>query len=110
MSSTRRLRSSRTERLRPTRSSSSFRRRRPTSSACEVSESELCASPSSQTELCEHTIGSATRARGQTTPFSGALESLAERAVPSWPHRKRHFHLLVFADLSTQARSGYGKL
>jgi hypothetical protein len=68
------------------------------------------ASPSSQTELCEHVVGTTMRARGQTTSYPGALESLAERAAPSWPHRKRHLHLLVFADLSTQARSGLGKL
>src|ERR1700733_4050455 len=50
------------------------------------------------------------RARGETTPYPGALESLVERAAPSWPCTERHLHLLGFADLSTQARSGYRKL
>src|SRR6185312_12752858 len=50
------------------------------------------------------------RARGETTPYPGALESLVERATPSWPYSERHLHLLGLADLSTQARSGYRKL
>src|ERR1035441_454006 len=50
------------------------------------------------------------RARGQEAPFPGALESLAECADPSWPYSERHFYLLGFAGLSTQAGSQYGKL
>jgi len=41
--------------------------------------------------------------------FLGALESLAECADPAWPHFEWHLYLLGFADLSTQARSEYGK-
>src|SRR2546422_3296590 len=33
----------------------------------------------------------------------------AECADPSWPHSEWHLYLLGFADLSTQARSEYGK-
>src|SRR4029077_3522346 len=38
------------------------------------------------------------------------MESLAEFAAPSRPYSERHLDLLGFADLSTQARSDYGKL
>ena len=58
----------------------------------------------------EHVAGTAMRARGETTPYPGALESLVECAAPSRPCAERHLHLLGVADLSTQARSGYGKL
>src|SRR5258705_4566204 len=57
---------------------------------------------------CLH-AGTAGRARRQETPFPGALESLAECADPSRPHSEWHLYLLGFANLSTQARSGYGK-
>ena len=46
----------------------------------------------------------------KTTPYPGALESLVERAAPSWPCFERHLDLLGLADLSTQARPEYGKL
>src|SRR5258707_6801739 len=50
------------------------------------------------------------RARDQDASSPGPLESLAECADPSGPHFERHFDLLGFADLSTQARSDYREL
>ena len=58
-------------------------------------------------QLFEHVAGRAGRARRQETPFLGALESLAGRADPTWPHSEWHLYLLGIADLSTQARSEF---
>ena len=49
-------------------------------------------------------------ARRETTPYPGALESLAERAAPSWPHCERHLHLLVLADLSNPTSTSLAQL
>src|SRR5579863_8766765 len=63
-----------------------------------------------RSDLHEHAIATAGRARGQEASSPGALESLAECADPSRPHFERHLDLLEFADLSAQARSAYRKL
>src|SRR5258708_17482956 len=64
----------------------------------------------SGSDLHEHAIETTGRARDQEASFPGPLESLAECADPSGPHFERHFDLLGFADLSTQARSDYREL
>src|SRR5882724_11064514 len=64
----------------------------------------------SGSDLHEYAIETTERARGQEASSPGPLESLAECADPSGPHFERHFDLLGFADLSTQARSDYREL
>jgi hypothetical protein len=64
----------------------------------------------SVSDLHEYVIETTGRARDQEASFPGPLESLAECAHPSGPHFERHFDLLGFADLSTQARSDYREL
>jgi hypothetical protein len=59
----------------------------------------------SGSDLHGYAIETTGRARDQEASSPGPLESLAECADPSGPHFERHFDLLGFADLSTQARS-----
>src|SRR4051794_6930854 len=61
----------------------------------------------SGSDLHEYAIKTTGRARDQEASSPGALESLADCADPSGPHFERHFDLLGFADLWTQARSDY---
>src|SRR5260370_22575746 len=64
----------------------------------------------SGSDLHEYAIETTRRARDQEASSPGPLESLAECADTAGPHFERHFDLLGFADLSTQARSHYREL
>src|SRR6202012_5619442 len=79
-------------------------------SAVEDSEGEPFVRTSSRTEHREYAARATRRARGQAAPYSGALESLAERAAAPRSRHERYLDLLGLTDLSTQTRSGYREL